>query len=72
MSATPHDCVVSKLVAGRQKDREFAAALIRAGIVDPRTLVARVAMLPKRVGDARRDELVAWIQRHRGSRGGFE
>lgn len=29
----PHDCVASKLAAFREKDREFAAALIEAGLV---------------------------------------
>jgi hypothetical protein len=31
----PHDLVVSKLVAHREKDLEFAAALIQRGLVDP-------------------------------------
>ena len=30
-----HDCVASKLAAFREKDREFAAALIAAALVDP-------------------------------------
>ena len=38
-----HDLVVSKLVAYREKDREFAAALIREGLVDLEELRARVA-----------------------------
>jgi len=59
----PHDCVVSKLVADRQKDREFAAALIKAGIVDAPTVVERVRMLPSQVSDARRDAIVGWIGR---------
>lgn len=30
----PHDCVVSKMVAARQKDYDFAEALLAAGLVD--------------------------------------
>jgi len=30
----PHDCVLSKLVAGREKDLSFAAALVREGLID--------------------------------------
>jgi hypothetical protein len=39
----PHDCVVSKLVAGREKDYSFAAALIEAGLIDPSLLAQRAA-----------------------------
>jgi hypothetical protein len=38
----PHDCVVAKLLAGRDKDLAFAAALIQAGIVDPVILAERL------------------------------
>lgn len=31
----PHDLVISKLVAGRQKDFDFTTALIHAGLIDP-------------------------------------
>lgn len=41
-----HDLVVSKLVAGRQKDGEFATALIAAGLVDVDLLVERAELLP--------------------------
>ncbi len=41
-----YDLVVSKLVAGREKDFEFAAALIDVGLVSTRTLVERAALLP--------------------------
>ena len=41
----PHDCVVSKLVAGREKDYAFAAALIKIGLIDPAVLVERVDTL---------------------------
>lgn len=42
----PHDCVLSKLVAGREKDLAFASALIRAGMIDPTTLADRGGTLP--------------------------
>ena len=41
----PHDLVISKLVVGREKDIEFATALIRAGLVDVETLVERAKAL---------------------------
>jgi hypothetical protein len=42
----PHDLVISKLVAGREKDLEFATALIRARLVDPDVLRERAELLP--------------------------
>jgi hypothetical protein len=42
----PHDLVVSKLVAGREKDLEFARALVDAGCVDVTILEARARLLP--------------------------
>ncbi|GIM95845.1 DUF6036 family nucleotidyltransferase [Paractinoplanes toevensis] len=41
----PHDCVVSKLVAGREKDYAFAHALIREGLIDPVTIADRIEMV---------------------------
>lgn len=43
----PHDLVVSKLVAGREKDVEFAEALLRAALVNAHTLRERADLLPK-------------------------
>lgn len=40
-----HDLCVSKLVAGRIKDREYVESLIEAGVVDPRTLLLRAQRL---------------------------
>lgn len=40
-----HDCVVSKLVAGRKKDHIFAEALIREHLIDPAILFERIALL---------------------------
>lgn len=41
----PHDLVVSKLVAGRPKDLDYAAAAVRHGLVDPERLRALAAVL---------------------------
>lgn len=38
----PHDCVVAKLLAGREKDLRFAAALVRARLIDPALLAERL------------------------------
>ena len=61
----PHDCVVAKLVAGREKDRAFAAALIREGLVEPETLVARVRAVSG-VGTGSIDHMEAWVRRQVG------
>jgi hypothetical protein len=57
----PHDLVVSKLVAGRQKDYEFARALLGVGIVDPHVLCIRADLLPEVPGVSRR--VVEWVRR---------
>lgn len=50
----PHDLVVSKLVAGRPKDIEYARSLVQAGIVDCDTLRERTAALPVPPAQVRR------------------
>jgi hypothetical protein len=42
----PHDLVLSKCVAGRDRDWEFARAMLRARLVDPDELLVRVPDLP--------------------------
>jgi hypothetical protein len=37
-----HDLVISKYVAGREKDRDFCRAIVRAGFVDRAILVTRL------------------------------
>lgn len=59
----PHDCVISKLVADRPKDREFAAALLRTAVVDPAVLAERIALLPDRVSEGRRSQIRDWVRR---------
>lgn len=61
----PHDCVFAKLVAGREKDRAFAAALIREGLVEPEMLVARVRALSG-VAAGSIDRMEAWVRRQVG------
>jgi hypothetical protein len=41
-----HDLILSKCVAGRERDWDYAAEAIRAGLADPATLFARVPELP--------------------------
>lgn len=42
----PHDLVLSKCVAGRERDWEFAESALRAGIVEIETLRSRADSLP--------------------------
>jgi hypothetical protein len=58
----PHDCVVAKLVAGREKDLAFARALLRGRLVDPTVLIDRVRLLP--AGEhARAERVLARVRR---------
>ena len=50
----PHDLVVSKLVAGREKDIEYARALIEYEFVTVATLNERAEMLDQPKGVVRR------------------
>ncbi|WP_448003349.1 DUF6036 family nucleotidyltransferase [Agromyces bauzanensis] len=43
----PVDLCVAKLVAAREKDHEFVAALFDAGLVDPSAVDERAGMLPR-------------------------
>jgi hypothetical protein len=42
----PHDCVASKMAAGRSKDHEFANAMLAKGLVKPDILRERIELLP--------------------------
>ena len=57
----PHDLVVSKLVAGREKDFEFARALLAANLIDTRTLRDRATQLDGVPAAKRR--VIEWIAR---------
>lgn len=52
----PHDLVLSKLAANRERDWKFAKAALAAGLVQPDILLGRVGDLPVR------DELRATIE----------
>ncbi|MFC4149394.1 DUF6036 family nucleotidyltransferase [Micromonospora mangrovi] len=58
----PHDCVVSKLVAGREKDHAFADALLRARLIDPAVVAERIEMVD--VHPLVRKRLNDWIARY--------
>jgi hypothetical protein len=55
----PHDCVVAKLVAGREKDYAFAAALIESGLIDPSVVDERIGLLD--VPPVAQKRMRAWI-----------
>lgn len=57
------DCVVSKLVAGGGKDRDFAGALLREGLVDAKVLLERIDLL-RDVNSAQKERLRAWVNSH--------
>jgi hypothetical protein len=58
----PHDCAVSKLVAGRWKDHDFVAALLRDHFVDSGTLIVRIDLLELPAKD--RIRLRGWVENH--------
>jgi hypothetical protein len=53
----PHDLIVSKYVAGREKDREYVRAAIRHRLVERDTLLDRLARTP--VDGAQRSRITA-------------
>lgn len=56
-----HDLVISKYVAGREKDMEFVRAVIANGMVDEETLHARLAGTA--VDEEARERIAAFIGR---------
>lgn len=54
-----HDLAASKLVAFRDKDREFVRTLLREGLVDGSTLLKRIAALPCEADE--RERLGRWV-----------
>jgi hypothetical protein len=54
-----HDLCVAKLAANRDKDREFVAALLRAGIVEPEVIFSRMAQ--SRIPVDRHWEIVTFV-----------
>lgn len=61
----PHDCVVSKLVAGREKDFAFATALLRCQLIDLAVVSERVETVD--VPSAIRQRLRSWVGSQRQS-----
>lgn len=59
----PHDCVSSKLVAGRSKDYEFSAALVKAGLINLDVLAKRIA--ETEINAASREIIVRWLEGQR-------
>ena len=59
-----HDLAMSKLVAFRDKDREFVRILLREHLIDPKTLLQRLAELPAhpRVTRELLQTLETWIR----------
>jgi hypothetical protein len=53
-----HDLAASKLVAFREKDRDFVRVLIEEGIVTVNKLLARINLLPR--SEDERDRLRRW------------
>jgi hypothetical protein len=60
MCLEPHDLVLSKYAAGREKDRGYVRLALRHRLVEVATLMSRVAELP--VDDARRSRIRAQIE----------
>lgn len=60
-----HDLLISKYVAGREKDREFCRAVAEAGLVSPQIL--RERLISTEVESQRRDLIFAWIDSDCGS-----
>ena len=54
-----HDLAASKLVAFREKDRSFVRVMLTEGLVDERTLVARIRSLA--IHQADQERLTTWV-----------
>ena len=59
----PHDLCVSKLMAFREKDRDFVRALLSAGLVDPDVIIARLNATATE--EVRLDQARAFVQASR-------
>ena len=55
-----HDLTASKLVANREKDREFATILLNEKLIDPFILLERIAELP--VPEEISSKLIRWVE----------
>lgn len=57
----PNDCVASKLVAWRQKDLQFAGALLAKKLIERAVLESRIDALPEQVSTSRRTVILNWL-----------
>jgi hypothetical protein len=57
----PHDLAVSKLAAGRDKDRDFVLALIHGGLLDVAVIRKRASMLPLGTDPRKGEQIEAWL-----------
>lgn len=59
-----HDLAVSKLVAFRDKDRDFVRILLRENLIKPRRLLLRLSQLPRhaRVSSKLLEVIEEWIR----------
>jgi hypothetical protein len=58
------DLCAAKLVAFREKDRNFVAALIEAGLVDPDVIVARLSSVSPEHTDSA-EQALGWLAARR-------
>jgi len=56
----PHDLMVSKLMAGREKDLEFVSIALDARLVSLYIIIERVRLL--QVSDERVDVVLTWLK----------
>jgi len=56
----PHDLLISKYVAGREKDREYVRAAVRHRLADRATLIERLARTP--IGEEQRGRISRQIE----------
>ena len=59
----PHDLCVAKLVALREKDTRFVAALLRSGIVDADVIAERLGLLDAS-HEAAAQRALGWLTSH--------
>lgn len=59
-----HDLAASKLVAWREKDRDFVRVLLAEGLVSARKLLLRIGQLPEheRAPEQQRETMRAWVK----------
>jgi hypothetical protein len=55
------DICVAKLCAFREKDRNFVASLLSAGLVDAETIIARLATVPPRHNESA-ERATSWLR----------